>query len=71
MVDTLLYFWHGTYQCKRKPLLALARACARIMGQRLIGARLSDKGFTLPDVVLAYEAKFIVPDALGSVDITT
>jgi CheY-like chemotaxis protein len=35
------------------------RACARIMGQRLIGARLSDEGFTLPDVVLAYEAKFI------------
>lgn len=39
--------------------VARLRACARIMGQRLIGARLSDKGFMLPDVVLAYEAKFI------------
>lgn len=34
--------------------IARLRACARIMGQMLIGARLSDKGFTLPDVVLAY-----------------
>lgn len=39
--------------------IARLRACARIVGQRLIGARLSDKGFLLPDVVLAYEAKFI------------
>jgi two-component system chemotaxis response regulator CheY len=39
--------------------VARLRACARIVGQRLIGARLSDKGFVLPDVVLAYEAKFI------------
>jgi DNA-binding response OmpR family regulator len=39
--------------------VARLRAGALIMGQRLIGARLSDKGFTLPDVVLAYEAKFI------------
>ena len=39
--------------------IARLRACARIMGRRLIGARLSDKGFKLPDVVLAYEAKFI------------
>ncbi|MDQ3803571.1 MAG: response regulator [Acidobacteriota bacterium] len=35
------------------------RACARIMGRRLVGARLSEKGFVLTDVVLAYEAKFI------------
>jgi CheY-like chemotaxis protein len=39
--------------------MARLRVCARVMGQRLIGARLSDKGFVLPDVVLAYEAKFI------------
>lgn len=35
------------------------RACARVLGQRLVGARLTDKDFVLPDVVLAYEAKFI------------
>lgn len=39
--------------------IARLRACARIMGRKLVGARLSDKGFVLPDVVLAYEAKFI------------
>jgi two-component system, chemotaxis family, chemotaxis protein CheY len=39
--------------------VARLRACAHIMGRKLIGTRLSDKGFTLPDVVLAYEAKFI------------
>ena len=39
--------------------IARLRACARIMGRRLVGARLSDKGFVLPDAVLAYEAKFI------------
>ncbi len=39
--------------------IARLRACARIMGQRLVGARLSDTGFVLPDVVHAYEARFI------------
>ena len=29
------------------------------MGRRLVGARLSAKGFVLPDVVRAYEARFI------------
>src|SRR5207237_7348335 len=32
---------------------------ARIIGRSMLGARLRDKGFRLPDVVLAYEAKFI------------
>lgn len=35
------------------------RACARIVTRRLAGARLSDEGFALPEVVRAYEAKFI------------
>lgn len=39
--------------------IARLRACASIMGRRLIGARLSDKDFVLTDVVIAYEAKFI------------
>ena len=39
--------------------IARLRACARIMGRRLIGVRLGGKGFALPDAVLAYEAKFI------------
>ena len=39
--------------------IARLRACARIMGRRLIGVRLGGKGFVLPDAVLAYEAKFI------------
>src|SRR2546423_7946933 len=39
--------------------IARLRACARIVVERLSGVKLSDKGFTLPDVVLAYEAKFI------------
>ena len=39
--------------------LARLRACARVMGQKLIGTRLSDAGFALPDAVLAYEERFI------------
>lgn len=39
--------------------IARLRACARIMGQRLVSARLSDKDFSLPHAVVAYEAKFI------------
>jgi DNA-binding NtrC family response regulator len=35
------------------------RACARIVIERLSGVKLSDKDFHLPDVVHAYEAKFI------------
>jgi CheY-like chemotaxis protein len=35
------------------------RACARIVIERLSGVKLSDKDFYLPDVVRAYEAKFI------------
>lgn len=35
------------------------RACARLMGRKLLGACLSDEGFVLTDVVLSYEAKFI------------
>ncbi len=39
--------------------VARLRACARLMGRRLVGARLSDKDFALPDAMLAYEARFI------------
>ncbi|HVF57021.1 MAG TPA: response regulator [Pyrinomonadaceae bacterium] len=39
--------------------IARLRGCARIVTQRLVGARLSDEDFVLPEVVLAYEAKFI------------
>jgi len=39
--------------------IARLRACARLMGRRLVGARLSDKDFALPDAMLAYEARFI------------
>ena len=39
--------------------VARLRACARLMGRKLIGARLSDKDFALPGAVLAYEARFI------------
>jgi DNA-binding NtrC family response regulator len=35
------------------------RGCARVMARRLIGARLSDVRFVLPDAVLEYEARFI------------
>jgi len=40
-------------------LMARLRVCARLVIERLSGAKLSDKGFSLPDVVSAYEAKFI------------
>ena len=40
-------------------VLARLRACARIVIERLSGAKLSDEDFCLPDVVSAYEAKFI------------
>ena len=39
--------------------IARLRACARIVIEKLSGVKLSDKDFYLPDVVLAYEAKFI------------
>jgi len=35
------------------------RTCARIVIERLSGVKLSSKDFSLPDVVRAYEAKFI------------
>jgi tetratricopeptide (TPR) repeat protein len=35
------------------------RACARIVTAKLLGAKLSDKEFSLQDVVHAYEARFI------------
>jgi hypothetical protein len=35
------------------------RACARILSRRIIGVRISDKDFVLPDVIHDYEAKFI------------
>jgi Bacterial regulatory protein, Fis family len=35
------------------------RSCARMVMKRLLGKSLDDKGFYLPDVVLAYEARFI------------
>ncbi|MDQ3918357.1 MAG: response regulator [Acidobacteriota bacterium] len=35
------------------------RACARIVIERLSGVKLGDEDFSLPDVVRAYEAKFI------------
>jgi tetratricopeptide (TPR) repeat protein len=35
------------------------RGCARIVMRRLYGKNLSDEDFFLPDVVLAYEARFI------------
>jgi tetratricopeptide (TPR) repeat protein len=39
--------------------IARLRACARIMSRRIIGVRLSDKDFVLPEAVHAYEARFI------------
>ncbi len=39
--------------------IARLRACARTVIEKLSGAQLSDKDFYLPDVVRAYEAKFI------------
>jgi CheY-like chemotaxis protein len=39
--------------------VARLRACARLMGRRLVGPRLSDEDFALPDAILAYEARFI------------
>jgi hypothetical protein len=35
------------------------RSCARMVMKRLFGKNLHDKGFYLPDVLLAYEARFI------------
>lgn len=35
------------------------RGCARVMGRRLLGARLSDPGFTLQAAVHTYEARLI------------
>lgn len=46
------------------------RACSIIMGRRLLGPQLSDQGFSLPDVLHAYEARFIeqaLEQAKGSV----
>jgi CheY-like chemotaxis protein len=40
-------------------VVARLRGCARIVTRRLLGPRLSDEGFVLPDVVLEYEARFI------------
>jgi CheY-like chemotaxis protein/tetratricopeptide (TPR) repeat protein len=34
-------------------------ACARIAVKRLFGTKISDKNFSLPDAILAYEARFI------------
>jgi DNA-binding NtrC family response regulator len=39
--------------------LARLRSCARIVMKRLLGKSLHDKGFYLPDVLQAYEARFI------------
>ncbi len=39
--------------------IATLRVCARIVTDKLSGANLSDKGFSLTKAVLAYEAKFI------------
>jgi tetratricopeptide (TPR) repeat protein len=39
--------------------IARLRNCARIMSRRLIGVKISDKGFVLPKVVHEYEARFI------------
>jgi DNA-binding NtrC family response regulator len=39
--------------------LARLRSCARVVMKRLLGRDLHDKGFYLPDVLLAYEARFI------------
>ncbi len=39
--------------------IARLRACARVVTRRLPGARISDKEFSLPKVVHAFEAKFI------------
>jgi DNA-binding NtrC family response regulator len=39
--------------------IARLRSCARMVMKRLLGKNLHDKGFYLPDVLLAYEARFI------------
>jgi Bacterial regulatory protein, Fis family len=39
--------------------VARLRSCARMVMKRLLGKSLHDKGFYLPDVLLAYEARFI------------
>jgi CheY-like chemotaxis protein len=39
--------------------IARLRACARVAVERLSGVKLTDENFSLPDVVRAYEAKFI------------
>ena len=39
--------------------VARLRACARIMGRRLLGAQLSDKGFSLQRAIREFEARYI------------
>ena len=39
--------------------IARLRSCARMVMKRLLGKNLHDEGFYLPDVILAYEARFI------------
>jgi tetratricopeptide (TPR) repeat protein len=39
--------------------IARLRACARVVSRRLVGPRLTDKGFVLPEAIRAYEEKFI------------
>jgi DNA-binding NtrC family response regulator len=39
--------------------IARLRSCALVVMKRLLGKNLHDKGFYLPDVLLAYEARFI------------
>lgn len=39
--------------------IARLRACARVVMQKLFGRSLDDKDFYLPDVVQAYEARFV------------
>ncbi len=39
--------------------IARLRACARLVMRRLVGPRLSDEGFVLPEAVREYEGKFI------------
>ena len=39
--------------------IARLRACARIMGRRLLGAHLGDKGFSLQKAIREFEARFL------------
>ncbi len=39
--------------------VARLRSCARIVMKKLLGKNLHDEGFYLPDVVLAFEARFV------------